>query len=346
MLINFTNSFKNNYQYFKTSTKTFMPTSKMPSFMGDTFQKNEVDKTKEVELHPLRKEGWDEIRFQKLYDEVYDDTAKLNPIIEELNFKKPKSVFSYDPKMTGRLNYNFTNNTITFNMNKLKGDYYFCFLKDKNDKMCMYCGIHNEKQIKADISKIQRSYPDYKFEKIKLTDIEKEAFVKANIIHEIRHSVQSHLAASTKGCKDKLKDFLVGVFEQTKKSEEDYSQIEYLNNFVPKKIILEDKKLKYSLNPDDCRYLSTQDHIYDYTIKLAYNINDRTLYYSSPMEADSTNHEYEYFEILRNSPKYAGMREFMANNIGNFLHRTAETNLRAMEVYGFPKLSEKTNNNL
>lgn len=342
MLINFINSAKNIYGPKNINAaphNTLSPN--MLSFKGDRFERSSVNGTEGVKGAEAAENVWDETRIQKLYDEVYDDALDLIDITKDLNIEKPKSIFSYDTSMSARMSYCFTSNELIFNMNKLKGDYYFCFLKDQNDNMYAYCGIHNKRQIEKDIERIKQAHPGYEFSSIKLTDIEKEAFIKSSIAHEIRHGVQCHLAASTRGCSGKHKAFLTKIFEQTKKSNEDYSTIEYLDNFVPKKLIFEDEKLKYSLSPDDNRYLSTKNHILDYTIKLAYNINDKSLYNSSPMEADANNYACEYFKILKNKPQYAEIRSFIADYIDGMLSREAEAKLKAMEKYGFPKLSEK-----
>lgn len=341
MLINFINSAKNIYNTQNIARGFNISRSSMPSFKGDSFERSSVNKAEGAERANSAENIWNEARIQKLYDEVYEDALDLISITKDLNIEKPKSIFSYDTSMSARMNYCFTSNELIFNMNKLKGDYYFCFLKDQNDNMYAYCGIHNKRQIEKDIERIKLAHPGYKFTGIKLTDIEKEAFVKSSIAHEIRHGVQCHLAASTKGCSGKHKAFLTKIFEQTKKPDEDYSTIEYLDNFVPKKLIFEDEKLKYSLLPDDNRYLSTKNHILDYTIKLAYNINDKSLYNSSPMEADANNYACEYFKILKNKPQYSEIRPFMADYISGMLSREAKSKLAAMEKYGFPKLSEK-----
>ncbi len=341
MQINSINSIKNIYNIQNINTVSNSSRSNSLSFKGDTFERSSVNKTAETKEASL--EGvWNEARLQKLYDEVYEDTLDLISLTKDLNMEKPKSIFSYDKNMGARIRYRFTSNDLTFNMNKIKGNYYFCFMKDQHDNICVSCGIHNKRQIEQDIEKIKLANPKYRFASIELTDIEKEAFIKSLMAHEIRHSIQCHLTASTKGCSRKHKAFLTKIFEQTKNPNDDYSAIEYLDNFVPKKLILEDEKLKYSLSPDDNRYLSTKNHILDYTIKLVYNIGDNSLYDASPMEADANNYACEYFETLKDKPQYAEIRPFMADYIRKMLSNEAKLGLKAMEKYGFPKLSEKT----
>lgn len=302
----------------------------------DTFEKSiETDDVKSVSK---TEKPFNEDRLNKLYDEVYEDVMELIPVAKELNIQKPKTYFTHNTNMTQRMRYTFEANSILFNMGKIDGDYYSCSLKNKDGSTRAICGIHNEMQIKRDAEKILKSYPDCTFETKKLTDKEKEAVIKSTIAHELRHCIQCHLEASTKDISRMHKALIMQIFELVGG---DYANIEYLDNFVPKKIITEDLKLKYSMNPDDNRYLSTREHIFNYTKALAYHSTDKGLYDASPLEADANNFAYEYFNVLKERPEYSDMRPDEAEYIAKFLSLNADTILASMEKYGFRKLIEK-----
>lgn len=302
----------------------------------DTFEKS--IKTNNIGNISKIEEPFNKDRIERLYGEVYEDIMELIPVAKELNIQKPKPRFAHNTNMGQRMCYTFEANSIVFNMNKIDGDYYFCTLNNKDGTIRALCGIHNEKQIERDAKQVQQQYPDCTFKTTKLTDKEKEGFLKATIAHELRHCIQCHLEASTKDVSRMHKALIMKIFEQVGG---DYSDIEYLDNFVPKKIITEDAKLKYSMNPDDNRYLSTREHIFNYTKALAYNPNNKGLYYASPLEADANNFAYEYFNTLKEKSEDSDIRPFMGDNIGKYLSLDADTILASMEKYGFRKLIKK-----
>lgn len=326
--------------------KTFVPPQKTISFKGgyDTFEKSStlsINSSDEVKAASTSK-VWDKNRTQKLYDDVYKDVMRLIPLTNELRIEKPKTVFEEKSDGTAPFCYSITSNTVKIRMPEISQDLYLCTAKDKNGDEIGSFGIHKEEDLSELTEEFKNKYSNIEtVETKKLTDTEKELYLKCLMAHELRHCVQIHLMASTKDCSKPFKAAALRNFERFKSADDDYSTIEYIDNYVPKKLIPEDKKLKFSICPDDKRYLSTKGHILDYTLRFIANPFNKTLYNASPTEADANNFALEYFILSENKPEYSSLRGEMSDEILNIFYEQADNGLKAMKQQGFPGLFAK-----
>ncbi len=342
MLVNFLNSAKNIYGPKNINTaphNTLSPN--MLSFKGDSFERSSVNGTESAKGAEAAENIWDETRIQKLYDEVYDDTIKYNPIASELNLEKPKTKMLGETRGYTQTNYSFQTNTLSFFMPIIKEDYFIAIVKDENGKEMGDYHILCESSMREQADNIHARHPNARVLAAKLTDKEKEVYIKTLTAHELRHWIQTHLAASTKDCSRIFKNAHLKNFEYFKDENEDYSIVEYLDNFIPKKIIPEDKKLKHSILENDTRYLSTKRHIVDYTLQLIERPYDKELYNASPMEADANHYAFEYLQLLKNRPEYSSLRKKFIDVLSADFYFQAEDGLELMKEAGFPGLYAK-----
>ncbi len=265
------------------------------------------------------------------------------------------------------LDYVFSSNTITFYENNCK-DFYLCDVKDSRGNKAGTFGIKNESRLQECIEEAHKHgfEPDF----IKLNDKEKEAYTKGLTAHELRHCIQMHLLASTKGCSRTFKKLIEDTFQNKMNSyrkalkelqkinsearklglpEEEitikppeYSVIEYSDNFIPAKFMEEDVKLKFSLSPKDARYLSTKDHMLRYLQDIADKQSSVDSYLASPIEMDANNYAYQYFcTKIKKNPEFSSIRKPVADSIENYFFDKARDGKIAMKNYGYPDLISK-----
>lgn len=160
-----------------------------PPLAQDCFQKSAVQEAKPV--LPIDEKA----QIAALYDKVFNEFRENNPILEELNYTKPELVFK-EKEDLGAASYNFTSNTLEIT-HSLFGDRFIAVYKDEQGRKAdIATGTKEEVESFVQNKKEQ----GYNYEVIKMNKDEKELFLSSAIAHELRHSLQHHLVASTKGC--------------------------------------------------------------------------------------------------------------------------------------------------
>jgi len=167
-----------------------------PQLTQDCFQKTTVEKANQPvaagEINQKQK-------IQALYDEVFSEFVENNPILKELNYTKPELIFT-DEDEDSVASYQFTDNKISITPD-FSCDKYLCILKDKEGRTIEI--VTGTKDRVEKFTKEQKQ-EGYNCETIKMNEEEKEFFYSSAFAHELRHSLQSHLVASTKGCEKGL----------------------------------------------------------------------------------------------------------------------------------------------
>ncbi len=150
-------------------------------------------------------EIYDEInklRINKLYDRTYSTFVKDNPIISKLNYKKPKiRINKIDESCSAR--YGFTNNTIEVNKKGINSPYIGVIVDKKYGTIAGFELISSEKELPD----IKEKYKDSDYEICAVNELngdEEALLIATYFAHELRHSLQEHILASTKGSSDKF----------------------------------------------------------------------------------------------------------------------------------------------
>ncbi len=373
MQINFLNNFNvpkiNNIRAFNIQ-KAF---ANAVNFTGyDTFEKSNADENSGIEevqstkgAENISSNKWSESRLEALYNKTFEEVTAQNPICEELNIQMPKfKMADYNPSgnMKEFAGYNFPSNEMIITQGA-KGDLFLCIATKRDTGAKVSLGIC-DKEIMKENAKISDDY-GFDMEAVKLTDKEKEAHLKTAFAHELRHSIQMHLIASTKDCSRPFKKTIARMaqekwaeyneinrmFEEINNDAENLGlekmtveppETEYSDNFVPKKIINDDVKLKFSLSPKDTRYLSTREHLLNGFLLQMSKKDDREAYKASPLEMDANNYAYQYFcTQVKKDPEYAEIRPVISEEIQNFCFERAKSGINSMNQFGFPDLIRK-----
>lgn len=315
----------------------------------DTFEKSGANTVQGTEnISSIRPCVWDEERLSGILDDVFSDVIEKNPISEDLNIAKPDIIIS--KHVEGVAQYNFATNNVAFNPD-VCGDYCMCIAMGNGKEIDL--GIFSRKQSKELAKEFKKD--GYDIEILRLNDKEKEAYIKALVAHELRHCIQDHLMASTEDIADMKFQFLDSRYKEIEKlakqgirlgygsSEVDFPELSkdgepYYITYVPKKVIKDDTKLKFSSNPKDNRYLSTSEHLFK---SILYNSKDPEYYQASPAEMDANNCALEYFLKLRKGPEYSNIREKISNSIAQDFFFRAKKGIRLMKKFNHPPLIEK-----
>ena len=261
----------------------------------------------------------DEQKLQMLFNEVFDESvrimSKINPDIKHLNLPKPNLIIEdYSTSEKGGT-YNFSDNTISITKSLLDDTEYLVCTVDENGEVSSYIGMSSKKNSKLNLEKAKMINPNAQL--LKLTDKERDIYIKAVFSHEIRHFIQNHLIASTTNCGEIQKKGLDECLEKLKEAQKKYidackecgvepeadlikSGNNYYQKYQPRQLLPEDTELKFSLFSDDKRYLSVKNHLLP--SQLATNIGKGTSefddeYYSNTLEIDAYNFEKEYLYI-------------------------------------------------
>lgn len=318
----------------------------------DMFQKStQVKNINTSEQINLNNKPWDKERLEKIYDEVWQSVIKNVPETEELSIEKPVFVFDDAPESkSAQAAYNFINNTVECNSNNLE-DYFLHAEKDKNGEIQKLISVLNESSSKETFPFDKKDFPNA--ESIKLTDKEKELYMHGAFAHELRHCIQEHLMASTKGVSKTHRKIYKQIRKDIEKGLEDITLSEldenlkkqfdtsYSKNYCPKKLLDKDMKLKFSMAKSDSRCISIKKHF----LKDALDDMQHKAYESSPVEMDANNFAFEYltryvksFDEL-NIPDIR--KEILLGIISEF-DKNAQYALNTMEQYGFTPLIKNT----
>ncbi len=314
----------------------------------DVFQRSTLSKTESVsrpEKITQQTGVWNKERLEKIYDEVWNSVTRNVPETKELNIEKPKFIFEENPESKGaQAAYNFINNSVTFNTNNLE-DYYLHATKDKDGNIDNLINTLNDSASQATFERDKKDFPN--IERIKLTDAEKELYLRGAIAHELRHCIQEHLMASTKGCAeiqraqyqkvvDDIGDIDLSGLDENLRNKLDFS---YFKNYKPKKLLNKDMKLKFSMAKSDKRYISVKDHY----LKDVTDDMQHKAYESSPLEMDANNFAFEYLlRYAKSAPgsKTANARDEIFLGIVNSFDIDVDYALQTMGQYGFKPLIE------
>ena len=254
-----------------------------------------------------------EATIKELYDEIYDEiiaqNTENNPILKEITINKPEILFE-DKSNDNKLSYSSYDNKIKVNSDFLKQDFYAVLSYDKNNEIKNTYGICEKQDLNSAIKEIKKK--DSKVQAIKLNEDEKYIQFRCALAHEIRHCIQNHLILSCENGHKEFKDEIMTVIKQLGEfreriinnggdSSQADSEIEKYQNFYiltykPNKILDKDAVFKLSMDKNDNRYWS----IYDDFVNLdpSYYSNyqfDEDKYYSSNIEIDAYNYEYDYY---------------------------------------------------
>ncbi len=275
--------------------------------IGDYFERT-IQKTDKVSDTNFSNE-----KIEAIYNKTFDIVLKQNPIINELNYQKPKLNFNESKTDKADLtiaSYSFLTNEIAIvDWDLFKQDIFLIKYYNENNEQTDL-KIIPENKLKECKSKkgISRT------EKTKLTDKEKELYLSSIFAHELRHSIQYNILASTKNCDGHIKetvnnciiadkellDSMQELLDLTQDKKEkakiakeleelkrQNKKIDFSLNYKPKKLFDENMTLKFSIIPDDNRYLSIKKHFYDVD-------KDKTLYELRPWEIDAYHYEGEF----------------------------------------------------
>ncbi len=292
--------------------------------------------------------SWTKDRFEKIYNEIYDEVMNSMPITKELNIQKP--VLKFMEKDNDRLTmmrYNLDNNSISI-FPMLKDDFFSYKMPENKIESGIVGIIASKRGYEKDLKTLPKMQD---ITILKLNDDEKELLIKGFFAHELRHVVQDHLMMSTKSTCNILKDINADINEATKEIERCREELEklggekpplnthileiknshYIEDYKPAKLIEDDVKLKFSSLDDDNRYWSTKNHL-----SLRKITDDHNEYIMQPVEIDANHYAAEYL-VLHTSTENA--REDIVRDIE--LDFLLNTNLEAMQEAGYPPLIEK-----
>ena len=296
---------------------------------ADTFQKSKVEKS---DSHACEEIGnrFSEQKILQIFDEVYSDvikiTTKTNPVLNEIRFKEPKILFiDGEESSQTQASYSFNDNILKINKKIIDND---CFLICKKDESGSISSVIGNVKFGDDanifLKKIRDDVPDAVA--VKLTDDEKELYLRSVFAHELRHFVQSHLMASTDECYqiykeahyekkkqiDETSQEIISVYKEIQEIEPDFvppqidiTDFSYALNYSPQKILDKDTKIKFSILPDDTRFLSVRNNLLPDEINGLQGIgrtdeSSYEEYLSSIIEIDAFNFQSEYLIKISN----------------------------------------------
>ena len=299
---------------------------------------------------------WNEAKIQAIFDETYkkviEQHKQTNPITRDLNLQKPTIKFE-EEGLNAAAAYSFCDNTVSISTINLKEDYYLVALVDKNGEIKNSIVTLPKSQLKQTMTLIGKNYKNTKA--IRLTDKEKEVYIKATLAHELRHFIQAHLMASTQDCKDTLAVSYNELYKDIKALQDDLKadgyenvvdleeRFKYSKNYQPKKILDKNSTLKFSLFSDDKRKWSIKDHMLQSELaglKDEISSNENTEeYLALPQEVDAFNYRYEY--LLTQLGKYdENFREDIMLAIASEVKTDAQLALDEMAKTGVKFIDE------
>ncbi len=290
---------------------------------ADTFQKSKVEKS---DSHACEEIGnrFSEQKIRHIFDEVYSDVIKTitksNPVLNEIRFKKPEILFSdAEESSQTQASYSFNDNVLKINKKIIDNDYFLICQKDENASISeVFWNVTFGEDTDILLGKIKEDVPDA--QAVKLTDDEKELYLRSVFAHELRHFVQSHLMASTDECYQIYKDAhnekkkqvyetsleIISLSKEIQEIEPDFvppqidmSDFSYALNYKPQKILDKDTTIKFSILPDDTRFLSVRNNLLPDEINGLQGIgrtdeSSYEEYLSSMIEIDAFNFQSEY----------------------------------------------------
>ena len=311
----------------------------------------------------------EEAYIERLYNETYDEVMGLMPpIVKDLNITKPTLVFEKDtdPNSSTLAAYNFRNNTLDVSEHLMKENIYLYY--EKEGTLPTIC--YGEEGLRKTIMSQDAHYEG---RVVKLNEEEKELALKSHFAHELRHCVQEHLLASCENVGDETKriydknnakiinlhDELISIDESMLqdgietdengksiaenlarlKKEKEESINAYYKSYKPKKMLDENTMLKFSIFPDDNRYLSVKEHfLTNLKNKIGGTEDSKTEYYSEPMEIDAYNFTSEF--IIYSGSSKPGIREDVLNGLALSPRIQAKIGFEHLEESGYPPLIE------
>jgi len=254
-----------------------------------------------------------QLAIEELYNKVYNEFIQNNPVLKELNIPKPNLKLE---DISANAAYDFCSNTITIR-NDFNDDFYFVCSKDYKEGEGRVLVV-SQKELDKFLENNQEEDIEYK----KLNNEEKSIIQKSYISHELRHYLQEHLLANTKGCEIALEERKKNLNEYIETSQEyidllneeleqnpqntdlieeirvatkelnDFKKINaYLLNLQHKGIFDENKTINFSLIENDDRKWSIKQHMS--IASLQYDNSSATEYEISPLELDARRYQIE-----------------------------------------------------
>ena len=122
------------------------------------------------------------------------------------------------------------------------------------------------------------------------------------------------------------------------KKEKEESINAYYKSYKPKKMLDENTMLKFSIFPDDNRYLSVKEHfLANLKNKIGGTEDSETEYYSEPMEIDAYNFTSEFIIYSGTKP---GIRKDVLIGLGLIPKIQAKIGFEHLKENGYPPLIE------
>lgn len=318
---------------------------------NDTFIKRAERANLNMNLRP-----WDENRLHEIYDTTFEDIMTQTPLSETLNIEKPEiKIFKAD-ETSPKGYYDIHLNTLFFSSRILEEDCYLITGHPKYNKPTKIYTI------------TPKSSLDYipKFAKrgkkiIKLSDEEKEFYIKGVIVHELRHCIQEHLLLATKSTSSEYLKYLLKTNERIKQQAhilqknnkpidacdgfnsyeeliEAYDKSSHITDYYPKKLIDDDLVLKFSVDPSDNRYWSTERHILKNALGTLDPVFIGIKYFSSPFEIDANHYAAEFL-------KQTSLKEHVVTKNREYIIQNslsqADSWMHLLKLCGYPKLITK-----
>ncbi len=263
---------------------------------------------------------WNFERIKEIYNEIFPEFLSDHPYLSDIGYKKPKLIFSDARDNDNVMSYSYMDNTIS--VYPFYKDPVYCYEnKCKNND---YPGeVTPGKNYKKEVKKIIKH-----LKTTRLNDSEKELYYKSCLMHELRHSAQTHVLFSTDKYHKKCLDLVRELYKEIqmrnsaliqasdskaavskKDIEAEYEELKdkeeiqniYAFSFKPNKSIADDVFLKFSTNISDKRYWSTGGHLYKSYVANAKNTSEG--YFIDPTEIDAYNYQFEF--IKRQKPKHS-----------------------------------------
>ncbi|MBQ2984131.1 MAG: hypothetical protein IJD57_04985 [Candidatus Gastranaerophilales bacterium] len=309
MKITFNPYIKNNYKY--------------PIFRSQTPQKPTLQE-KDIFISSAKtlEQAKNEEKYLALFDDVYDEVVEQNtdeycPDMQKVKLNKPTMKFvEKAPVENAEGAYSPLDNSIEIPRYVIDEDYYSYFVKSETDDDSFYADALRKGRFDEKIKYYQENHPNGQI--IEFTDKEKELYLSGLMAHEIRHFLQKHLIASTKGIGKKAKKIwvkksdkiitnlknleLMKAWRAQLKGEEYEIQRygePYFKTYEPDEPLKKDAKIRFSLYADDERYISAKEFLKSeiYTQKNKQKMQENGVnyaYFANLQEIDAYNYGFEY----------------------------------------------------
>lgn len=309
MKITFNPYIKNNYKY--------------PIFCSQIPQKPTLQ-GKDIFISSAKtlEQAKNEEKYLALFDDVYDEVVEQNtdeycPDMQKVKLNKPTMKFvEKAPVENAEGAYSPLDNSIEIPRYVIDEDYFSYFVKSENDDDSFYADALRKGKFDEKIKYYQENHPNGQI--IEFTDKEKELYLSGLMAHEIRHFLQKHLIASTKGTGKKAKKIwvkksdkiitnlknleLMKAWRAQLKGEEYEIQRygePYFKTYEPDEPLKKDAKIRFSLYADDERYISAKEFLKSeiYTQKNKQKMQENGVnyaYFANLQEIDAYNYGFEY----------------------------------------------------